>query len=170
MPAEPEYARPVVTLFEAGSAAERLGVSPSGLRRLAVIYEEVHGELPRRPKSNNRLWPEEALERLQAARRLLEQDKCKTIFEALEALERGVTPENVSEDLETPQTALRQPTEGALQVLIAEIQALRREVAELRQERQLEPATKVEPKEREKHGVLVRLAMWVEQKLLRREY
>ncbi len=164
MPAEPEYARPVVTLFEAGSAAERLGVSPSGLRRLAVIYEEVHGELPRRPKSNNRLWPEEALERLQAARRLLEQDKCRTIFEALEALERGVTPENVSEDLETPQTALRQPTEGALQVLIAEIQALRREVAELRQERQLEPATKAEPKEREKHGVFVRFALWIEER------
>jgi hypothetical protein len=104
------------------------------------------------------------LERLQAARRLLEQDKCKTIFEALEALERGVTPENVSEDLETPQTALRQPTEGALQVLIAEIQALRREVAELRQERQLEPATKAEPKEREKHGVFVRFALWIEER------
>jgi DNA-binding transcriptional MerR regulator len=149
MPAEPKDARPVVTLFEAGSAAERLGVSPSGLRRLAVIYEEVHGELPRRSKSNNRLWPEEALERLQAARRLLEQDRCKTIFEALEALERGVTPENVSEDLETPQTVLRQPTEGALQVLIAEIQALRREVAELRQERQLEPPAKVEKPQEE---------------------
>jgi hypothetical protein len=50
--------------------------------------------------------------------------------------------------------------------LIAEIQALRREVAELRQERQLE-APKIDNEARQEaqqHGLLVRLAMWGERR------
>ena len=35
-------------IIPAGEAARELGVSVSGLRRLIVIYEEVHGELPRK--------------------------------------------------------------------------------------------------------------------------
>lgn len=162
MSVDSEDVRSVVTLLEAGTAAERLGMSPSGLRRLAIIYEEVHGELPRRPRSNNRLWPEEAVERLQDARRLLEQERYRTILEALQALEHGVTPEDVPKDIETPQMVLEQPTEGAFQVLIAEIQALRREVSDLKQDRQLEPSAKQVDTEKEKHGPLVRLALWVE--------
>lgn len=42
-------------VFEAGAAAERLGVSPSGMRRLAVIYEQVHGDLPRRTDAKGRV-------------------------------------------------------------------------------------------------------------------
>ena len=36
-----------MTVFDAATAAQAVGVSVSGLRRLAPIYEEVYGELPR---------------------------------------------------------------------------------------------------------------------------
>ena len=51
-------------VYEAGAAAARLGVSPSGLRRYAAIYEELHGELPRKVNTKSRLYPAEALERV----------------------------------------------------------------------------------------------------------
>jgi hypothetical protein len=52
-------------------------------------------------------------------------------------------------------------TSQALQVLIGEIQALRLEVAELKQGRELE---KENPAEVENHGSVVRLALWIEQR------
>lgn len=60
---------------------------PSGLRRYATLYEQVHGELPRRPNTQSRLYPGEALERLAAARQLVETERAKSILEALQALE-----------------------------------------------------------------------------------
>ncbi len=119
-------------LLEAGAAAEVVGVSASGLRRLAPIYEAVHGELPRKPKSNNRLWPQTAIERLQAARQLVERECYRTISEALTALTRGIE----ADEVELAPTAARvspDATQRALEVLTAEVRQLRQEVAMLRQ-------------------------------------
>lgn len=125
-----EADRPVVTLLEAGTAAERLGVSASGLRRLAIIYETVFDELPRKPRSNNRLFPEEAVERLQAARALLQVEKYRTINEALEAIKYGLVAED---EIEASQ-AIKEPVPQALELLITEIQGLREDLKRARED------------------------------------
>jgi DNA-binding transcriptional MerR regulator len=121
---------PVVTLLEAGMAAERLGVSASGLRRLAIIYETVYEALPRKPRSNNRMFSEEAVERLQAARALLQAEKYRTINEALEAIKHGLVTED---EIEVLQPAKELPPQ-ALEVLIAEIQGLREDLKVARED------------------------------------
>jgi DNA-binding transcriptional MerR regulator len=125
-----EADRPVVTLLEAGTAAERLGVSASGLRRLAIIYETIFDELPRKPRSNNRLFPEEAVERLQAARALLQVEKYRTINEALEAIKYGL----VAEDEIKASQAIKEPAPQALELLITEIQGLREDLKRTRED------------------------------------
>jgi hypothetical protein len=151
-------------MLEAGAAAEQVGVSASGLRRLAPLYEAVHGELPRKPKSLNRLWPLLAVERLQAARRLVEAERYRTISDALTALARGLEPD----DLElAPPAASVSPdaTQQALEVLTAEVRELRRELAEIRA---LPPAGfREEPDDLQRHGPLVRVAMALERWLKR---
>jgi DNA-binding transcriptional MerR regulator len=125
-----EADRPLVTLLEAGMAAEQLGVSASGLRRLAIIYETVYEKLPRKPRSNNRLFPEEAVERLQAARALLQAEKFRTINEALEGIKYGLVAED---EIEASQ-ANKEPAPQALELLIAEIQGLRKDLKQARED------------------------------------
>lgn len=151
-------------LLEAGAAAEQVGVSASGLRRLAPIYEQVHGELPRKPRSNNRLWPQAALERLTAARQLVEQERYRTISDALTALAHGLEPDDLQLE---PRAARVSPdaTQQALELLTLEVRELRQELSEIRA---LPPSpAEKEPDDWERHGLLVRTAMWVE-RLLRR--
>ena len=108
-----------------GMVAEQLGVSPSGLRRLASIYAEAYSELPR-DGANNRLWPTEAVERLEAARALVQAGQARSIKEALKAVERGV---------EAPVGVLEGASTGmAIGVLVNELRALRQEVGELRRQ------------------------------------
>lgn len=153
---------PIVTLLEPAIAAKRLGVSASGLRRLAPIYEEVHGELPRKGSGAEdkraRLWPQEAVERLQDARRLVELERFRTISDALRALESGAVVETVELEPRDRHAGADIATQQALQRLLEEMQALRAEVAELRDETPPE-------KEPQEHGPLVRFALWVEQRL-----
>ena len=126
----------VVTLYEPATAAEKLGVSASGLRRLAPIYEAVHDELPRSGKGREdkraRLWPHEAVERLRTARALLEAGRYTTIQAALEALRDGKVSNTDELTLEASQRGADVATQQALQVLLDEMRALRGEVAELR--------------------------------------
>lgn len=145
-------------LLEAGTAAEQVGVSASGLRRLAPIYEAVHGELPRKPKSLNRLWSQTAVERLQRARRLVELERYRTISDALTALARGL---DVDEVELAPTAARTNPdaTQKALEVLTAEVRALRQEVAGLKA--LPAPAANSQPDEQQ-HGLIVRLAIRLE--------
>lgn len=155
---------PLVTLLEPATAAERLGVSASGLRRLAPIYEQVHEPLPRRGTGDEskraRLWSTDAVERLQDARALVEQGRCKTILEALQALQAGVIT-TLEIEPTNRQTSLDIATQRTLEVLIKEVSALRDEVAELRKDtgtKSLETADRVE------HGPVVKLALWLEQR------
>jgi DNA-binding transcriptional MerR regulator len=147
-------------LLEAGAAAERLGVSPSGLRRYASLYEQVHGELPRKVNTENRLYPGEALGRLAGARQLVETGRCKSILEALEALERGVRPDVVNTEGKMQGFGM---TGDASRALLEELRALRAELAELRAE--VKEVTALPPAARvggERGGVLTRLAERVE--------
>ncbi len=151
-------------LLEAGAAAEMVGVSASGLRRLAPLYEQVHGELPRKPRSNNRLWPQTAVERLQRARRLVEQERYRTISDALTAIARGVDDDDTEL---APISARTNPdaTQQALAMLTAEVRELRRELAEIRA---LPPTPgRKEQGDGERHGLMVRAVLWLESWLRR---
>ncbi len=174
-----------VMVHEAGAAAEQLGLSPSGLRRVAAIYEAVHGELPRKQDTRARLYPAEALERLTTARRLVEAEVYRSIGEALEALVRGV-PVNLTVELSdaAPVRSQAVPNE-ALGVLLGELRGLREENAEIRAElralrsevgelRRLPVASVTsptdlldpdEPAAVEVEGPFVRAARWLERRL-----
>ncbi len=158
---------PVVTLLEPSAASERLGVSASGLRRLAPIYENVYEPLPRRGSGDMskraRLWSTEAVERLKDARALVEQGRCKTILEALQALQAGVIKTLEVEPVNRQQ-GLDIATRKTLELLIEEVSALRDEIAALRKDagtKSLETADRVE------HGPVARFGLWLE-RLLRR--
>jgi DNA-binding transcriptional MerR regulator len=156
-----------VELYEAGAAAERLGVSASGLRRYAKLYEEHYGDLPRKGKGKDapRLYPSEVLERLAGAKALVERGRCKGIVEGLEALERGEEPDEA--ELEVHGVVV---DENAARALLFEMRAMRAELSELREEvrglRALPPVDKVSGEKG--GGLLVRLAVRFERWLGRR--
>ncbi|AEB11628.1 MerR family transcriptional regulator [Marinithermus hydrothermalis] len=66
-------------------AAERLGISAAQLRKYAPIYEERFGTLPRDARGR-RVYPQEAVARLEAARALIREGKAESIRAALEQL------------------------------------------------------------------------------------
>jgi hypothetical protein len=75
-----------------GEAARQLGVSPSGLRRLAVIYGEVYGDLQKDAGGTSRIWTQEAVTRLQQARALMAAGQARSVRDALVAVEGGASP------------------------------------------------------------------------------
>ena len=121
-------------IVEASEAARQLGVSPSGMRRLLVIYEQVHGELPRKgPKETDaRILSSEVVERLGAARGLVEQERFRSIAEALTALDAGLKPDlTVESTLDTPAKGL---SGEALGLLLDELRAVRERLAGVEEE------------------------------------
>ncbi len=84
-----------VTLFDAATAAAKVDISVSGLRRLAPIYEEVYGPLPRGGRGSGdspRLWPQDAAARLFTARTMVAAGSYRSVRDALLAMERGSAP------------------------------------------------------------------------------
>lgn len=168
----------VPLIIEASEAARQLGVSASGMRRLLVIYEQVHGDLPRKgPKETDaRLVSSEVVERLGAARHLVDSDRFRSIAEALTALDEGLKPDlTVDSTLDTPVKGL---SGEALGLLLDELRAVRErlagiegELSAVREEvatlKALPPAAVDEgtPNEAEQHGLLVRVALWLEHRL-----
>lgn len=111
------------------AAATLLGVSPSGLRRLAEIYSSVCGELPRDPRTRSRLWPEEALAELSGARELVLGNRAASIREALESIRRG---DNEPAPIGRRAGGGQDDEERA--ELIAELRELRGELIDVRRE------------------------------------
>lgn len=119
----------------------RVGLSPAGLRRLAPVYERVHGDLPR--DDRGRLWREEDVERLQAARDAVHAGRYTSTEAALRA---GISPGEgevpaaprggAPASLEAVQRLLEEMVEGQ-RAMISRMEALEAENRELR--RQLEP-------------------------------
>ncbi len=134
-------------LFTPQQAAETLGVSASGLRRLASIYAELYGELPRDPdrtgRTSPRVWPVEAVARLRRARELVTTGKQRSIADALRVVEAGDSGLDIPASLVGPGDAPRgqvlkllralleaqQETSARLEALEAENRALRRQLA-----------------------------------------
>jgi hypothetical protein len=109
--------------------SEQLGVSPSGLRRLASIYESVHGDLPK-DAMGGRLWEPQAVARLEAAKALVNAGRVKSVREALVRPEESI----VSELEALPRKV---DASEALDLVLAELRDLRVQVTDL-QNRQLE--------------------------------
>jgi hypothetical protein len=160
----------VEAFYEPAEAARRLQVSASGLRRLATSYEQVHGELPRKGGTQARLFPQEAVERLAQARMLVDRGRFKSTVEALTALEKGLEPEPGAEMIGQGLTAPEAATGEALGLLVAEMQSMKAElerlrfVVEDRNPAQLPPDS---PRQAAEHGLLVRVALWLERFLKR---
>lgn len=76
------------TIYEPKDAAQWLGLSTAGLRRLAGIYERVYGDLPRDAR-RGRLWPQDALYRLERARMLVQEGSAPSVEAALRFEETG---------------------------------------------------------------------------------
>jgi uncharacterized coiled-coil protein SlyX len=109
------------------------------------------------------LFSTEAVERLKDARALVEQGRCKTILEALQALQVGVITTLEVESVNRQQ-GLDTATRKTLELLIKEVSALRDEIAELRKD----AGTKsLETSDRVEQGLIVRFGLWLE-RLLRK--
>ncbi len=163
-----------------GEAARVLGVSPSGLRRLAVVYGEVYGELQKDAGGTSRIWPREAVVRLQAARALMAAGQARSVRDALRAVEGGAAPPvemaaaagDVVAALGVVATRL-EALQDSNQRLEAEVAALRSEVEGLRALRALpasERSPAVEGGGAGEDGLVVRAARWLEQRLRGRKY
>lgn len=105
----------------------RLEVSPSGLRRLAGIYERSVGPLPR--DERGRVWPEAAVEVLQEARAAVREQRAVSIEAALRGqdLDAGA-PDGVGVP-EAPFGGIR-ANSGPAEAILEELRALRELVEE----------------------------------------
>jgi hypothetical protein len=153
-----------------GDVARRLGVSPSGLRRLAGVYAQVYGDLPKDSSGTSRQWPGEAVYRLEQARALMAAGQARSIKDALLAVEKGATPSadaalalgqdgRVVEALGVVAARLEAVLESNRR-LEAEVEALRREVATSRALPELDKAAL-----QDRPGVLTRVLRWLERRL-----
>jgi hypothetical protein len=154
-----------------GEAARVLGVSPSGLRRLAVVYGEVYGALQKDAGGTSRIWPREAVVRLQAARALMAAGQARSIRDALRAVEGGAaTPVEVAAGgdvvaaLGVVATRL-EALQDSNRRLEAEVAALRSEVEGLRALPASERSPVVEGRGAGEDGLVVRAARWLERRL-----
>ena len=155
-----------------GDVAKRLEVSPSGLRRLAGVYAELYGELPKDSSGTSRRWPSKAVYRLEQARALMAAGQARSIRDALLAVEGGATA--------SPDAALALGQDGriveALGVVAAQLEALHRSNQELRTEVEAlrgevkELRALPEPTDRTRRGegddrLTVRVLRWLERRL-----
>jgi uncharacterized coiled-coil protein SlyX len=118
-------------VYGPADVAARLGVSPAGLRRLAVVYERVYGELRRDPRLG-RVWPQEAVERLGRARNMVNTGQAVSVESALNALASG--DPSAYDDPRPPEALARSrgapDQEHALEALVGELRALRQTIEE----------------------------------------
>jgi hypothetical protein len=155
-----------------GEAARVLGVSPSGLRRLAVVYGEVYGPLEKDASGTSRIWPREAVMRLQAARALMAAGQARSVRDALQAVESGAAPPvelaAASGDVVTALGVVATRLEAlqdSNQRLEAEVRALRSEVEGLKALPASERSPAVEGRGAVEDGLVVRVARWLERRV-----
>jgi hypothetical protein len=117
-------------VYGPADVAARLGVSPAGLRRLAVVYERVYGELRRDPRLG-RMWPQEAVERLERARNMVNTGQAVSVESALNALasDDPSADDPRAQALARPRSAAEQEDRG-LKAVVGELRALRQAIEE----------------------------------------
>ena len=107
-------------IYAPRDVAERLGLSGAALRRIAVIYEEIHGPLRRDPpgKRGKRVWTWEAVERLEHARALVHTGRAGSIEDALRAGDG-------EEDADSDYPVHRKPARADITAIVDELRAMR---------------------------------------------
>lgn len=103
--------------------AARLSVADRTVRRMGTAYESVYGLLPRDSKGHRR-YPAEAVKRLELAARDLRSAPGSSMRDILAAQRDG---------LPMPRHPTSPPPVDVLEPVLAELRALRGEVAELRE-------------------------------------
>jgi hypothetical protein len=119
-------------VYGPGDVATRLGVSSAGLRRLAVVYERVYGQLGRDPRQG-RVWPQEAVERLERARAMVRAGQAVSIEAALNSLTFGEPGTDAPDPSALAQAPEEQDRNYALVAVVGELRALRLAVEEQNQ-------------------------------------
>jgi DNA-binding transcriptional MerR regulator len=107
-------------LLPPAEAMRALGVSASGLRRYASIYEELHGDMPR-DNQGRRLWNRNAVDALRAAKGLVDAGKVSSIGQALEGLQDA--PETI---IEAAAKLGAKPTDDALSRVLEQLNSVNR--------------------------------------------
>ncbi len=113
-------------LLPPAEAMRVLGVSASGLRRYASVYEALHGAMPR-DKQGRRLWKREAVDALRAAKGLVDAGKVASIGAALEGLENA--PQTM---IEAAANLSAKPTDEALNRVLEKLNSVNRLEQEVR--------------------------------------
>ena len=110
-------------VYAPGDVAERLGVSGQRIRQLAAIYERVHGELLPREK-RGRVWPEEAVERLERAHAAVVDGRVASVEQALRFPEGDDGGDGASEGVDH-HPARYGRSDASLAALVEELRLLR---------------------------------------------
>ena len=118
-------------VYPPADVARRLGISGAGLRRLAQGYERVFRPLPRDPK-HGRLWPEDAILYMEAARAMVGAGKATSVEAALDTLAREDHTDNALGMRHTrytyegsPEDSQVDSSSGSMEVLVQVLRALR---------------------------------------------
>ena len=127
-------------VYSPGEAAKQLEVSTATLRRMAGVYERVHGELPRTARGD-RYFPEVVLERLSAARVLRDRGDLANLEAALRSLQDG----------DAPVIAQLDDKDQLLLELVEEVRSLKRAVEQLTEQNNVLHA-QLAPPPRERSG------------------
>ena len=117
-------------LYETSAVAKELGLTRSGLNKLALIYERVHGELPRGGR-HVRLWTPEAIDCLRSARLAVHEGRAGTMEAALRGVEATGGTQSSTELRRSAEVRLRtRPLSRSLEALMEELRSLREVVEE----------------------------------------
>ncbi len=154
-------------VYSAREVAQQLGLAAAMVRRYASAYEQIVGEKIGLHPRDGRLFSQQQLDVLLAARALVQRDSTSVEAAVAQALQRPETALAVKVQSSDGLTldALTAALSRSQQPLLDEVRELRRELAEIRA---LPPAPgRKEQGDGERPGVLVRAALWLES-LLRR--
>jgi hypothetical protein len=116
-------------VYGPADVAARLGVSSAGLRRLAAVYERVHGELGRDPR-HGRMWPQEAVERLERARGMVRAGQAVSVEAALNSLTPGEPGANDPEPPALARAPDAHDQDRVLGAVVGELRSLRSAIDE----------------------------------------
>ncbi len=107
-------------LLPPAEAMRVLGVSASGLRRYASIYEAIHGDMTR-DNQGRRLWNRQSVDALRAAKGLVDAGKVASISAALEGLQDA--PQTM---IEAAANLSAKPTDEALNRVLEKLNSVSR--------------------------------------------
>lgn len=154
-------------MYSAKEVATALGVGAAMLRRYAATYEKLTGSEIVTHKRDGRLFTQEQLDTLVAARAVVQRQDMsvdaalETVLRSPETALAARAGAGASVDTLALTEALRasvtEPLLSELSSIRAELEALRRAAD---RDRQLEPSAK--QVDTEQHGPIVRFALWLE--------